>query len=85
MEFIRTLRQKHQTQRQADIQKQAQEVITIEDFDNSLYIAYNGTPFVPINTEWKTEEIIHQLSLLRQNYVNAKMKQNGLEQITSVF
>jgi len=84
MEFIRSIRKKHQTQRQADIQKQAEEIITVEDFDDSLFIAYNGTPFVPIENEWTTKEIIQQLSMLRKNYVNAKMKQNGFGQITAV-
>ena len=78
MEFIRTIREKRQTQRHAQIEKMAEDVIKVKDFAGSLYIAYNGTPFVPINPDWTTKEIIQELSILRSNFINAKMKENGL-------
>jgi len=74
MEFIRTLREKHQTARQAEIHQQAEELITIQDFDNSLYIAYNGVPLAPIESSWTTKEIVQQLSIFRNNFINARMK-----------
>lgn len=74
MEFIRTLREKHQTQRQNDIQNQAEALIRVSDFDDELFIAYNGVPLVPIEKEWTTKEIIEKLNLLRGNYINSKMK-----------
>ena len=74
MEFIRTLREKQRTQRQVEIEKQAEEIITLSDFDNSLFIAYNGTPLVPIDPTWTTKEIVQQLSVLRSNYINSKIK-----------
>lgn len=49
MEFIRTFREKSQTRKQEEINREAMETITIEDFDDSLYIAYNGTPLAPID------------------------------------
>ncbi len=73
MEFIRTLREKHQTARQAEIHQQAEELITIQDFDNSLYIAYNGVPLAPIESSWTTKEIVQQLSIFRNNFINSKM------------
>lgn len=78
MEFIRTLRQKHQTARQADIEQQAEMLITLQDFDKSLYIAYNGTPLAPIDPSWTTKEIVQQLSTFRQNYINSHLKKNNL-------
>ena len=78
MELIRTLRQKQQTQRQYDIQRQAEDTICLSDFDNDMYIAYCGTPLVPINKEWTSVQILEELAKLRQNFINSKMKQQGL-------
>jgi hypothetical protein len=78
MEFIRTLREKSQTKRQEEIEKMAEETITLKDFDNSLFIAYNGTPLAPVEPSWTTKEIVQQLSVFRQNFINSKMKENGL-------
>ena len=73
MEFIRTLREKQQIKRQAEIQQQAEELITVTDFADSLYIAYNGTPLAPIDPSWTTKEIVQQLSIFRNNFINSKM------------
>ncbi len=78
MEFIRTLREKQQTRRQAEIHQQAEDFITLQDFDNNLFIAYNGTPLAPIDPSWTTKEIVQQLSIFRNNYVASKMKDAGL-------
>lgn len=75
MEFIRTIREKSQTRKEENIQKMAEETITLSDFESSMYIAYNGTPFVPIKEEWTSKEIIEELTKLRQNFINAKMKE----------
>lgn len=75
MEFIRTIRDKVQTKRQEEIHKLAEDVITLSDFDDSLYIAYEGTPFVPIDEDWTSKQIVERLSSLRQNFVNAKIKE----------
>lgn len=74
MEFIRTLRDKHQTAKQNDIAMQAEARIRVSDFDNTLFIAFDGTPLVPIEKDWTTKEIIQQLSIMRNNYINSKMK-----------
>ena len=74
MEFIRTLREKSQTKKEEEVQKMSEEVITLSDFNSSLYIAYNGTPFVPIDESWTSKQIVEELSKLRQNYINAKLK-----------
>ena len=84
MEFIRTLREKSQTKRQEEIERMAEETITLKDFDNSLFIAYNGTPLAPIESSWTTKEIVQQLSVFRQNFINSKMKENGLRIATAL-
>lgn len=50
MEFIRTFREKQQTSRQNTILAEAHEAICLADFDEKIYIAYNGTPLVPIES-----------------------------------
>lgn len=72
MEFIRSLREKQQTARQNDIALQAEARIRISDFDDSLFIAFDGTPLLPIDKDWTTKEIIQQLSIVRNNYINSR-------------
>ena len=74
MELIRTIREKQRTKHQAEVEKQAEDFITIQDFDNSLYIAYAGTPLAPIDPSWTTKEIVQQLSTFRSNFINSRMK-----------
>jgi hypothetical protein len=78
MEFIRTIKEKEKTKRQEEIKRMAEDIITIRDFDNSLFIAYNGTPLAPIDPSWTTKEIVQQLSVFRTNYINSKIKNQGL-------
>lgn len=77
MEFIRTLREKQQTRRQVEIHQQAEELIRVRDFDNSLYIAYAGTPLAPIDPSWTTKEIVQQLSVFRNSFINSRLKAHG--------
>lgn len=77
MEFIRTLfktdPEKQETKRQNTFRQQAEELITVTDFADELYIAYNGTPLAPIDPSWTTKEIVQQLSIFRNNFINSKM------------
>ena len=81
MEFIRTIRQKHQTRREEDIHKLSENLITLSDFESDLYIAYQGTPLVPIKKEWTSVEIVQELQKVRQNFVNSKMKELSLHRL----
>lgn len=74
MELIRTLREKAQTKQMEDFNKMAEEFITLSDFDGSIYIAFQNVPLIPINVAWTTKEILEELSKVRNNYVNAKIK-----------
>lgn len=78
MEWIRTFREKQQTSRQTNIQLQAEEQICLTDFDNKIYIAYNGTPMIPIEDSWNTTDILAKLKETRDSYVNYKMRQLSL-------
>lgn len=85
MEFTRTLKDKQVTKHQDDLAKQAEEKIFLDDFDSNLYIAYDGTPLIPIGEDWLPQDIIAELSKLRQNYVSSKMKVYEPTFIESLF
>lgn len=85
MEFIRTLRERQQTKTQENIEKQAEELITLQDFNSCLYIAYNGTPLAPIEPSWTTKEIVQQLSVFRNNFINSRLKQAGLHRLAATL
>ena len=54
---------------------QARRRIEVSDFEDKLYIAYDGTPVFPIEEGWTTKEIMQRLSELRANYIKAKMSE----------
>ena len=74
MELIRTLREKRNTKQMEDINKMAEEFITLSDFEGSIFIAFHSVPLIPVDTSWTTKEILQELSKIRNNYVNAKIK-----------
>ena len=77
MELIRTLRERSQTKRQEFATRQAECLITLSDFADSLFIAYQGTPLIPIEESWTSKEILQELSKIRQNYINAHLQDNN--------
>lgn len=80
MELFRTFRERRNIRRQTEIQQQAEDLITLQDFNNSLFIAYNGTPLAPIDVSWTTKEIVQQLSVFRNNFIQSRMKESGIEE-----
>lgn len=89
MKFIRTLfksdPEKQETKRQNTLRQQAEELITVTDFADSLYIAYNGTPLAPIDPSWTTKEIVQQLSIFRNNFINSKMDELHHPKVAAVL
>lgn len=77
MELIRSLRERQQTNKQQTIQREAEEIITVSDFDNSLFIAYQGTPLIAIEDNWTPKDILEKLSIIRQNYMKARQSYRG--------
>ena len=74
MELIRTIKQKYNSQRHNDVVHQAKELITLSDFADELYIAYSGTPLIPIEPTWTSKDILRELTKLRNNYINSKTR-----------
>ena len=85
MEFIRTLREKSQTRREEEIHLMAEELIRLKDFKDTIYIAYQGTPLVPVKEEWTSREIVQELAKVRANYIDAKLREQGLPKIAAVL
>lgn len=85
MEFIRTLREKQHISRQNDINDQAHSLIGLDDFDGRIFIAYNGTPLIPIDEKWTQKEILSKLEETRNSYINYKMKLLNKQSIAAFF
>lgn len=85
MEIFKSIKEKHQAKLRTEIEQQAEDFITLQDFDDGLYIAYNGTIMAPIDPSWTTKEIVQQLSVFRNNYVASKMKSNGLPRMAAAL
>jgi len=89
MEFIRTLfktdPEKQETKRQNTFRQQAEELITVTDFADELYIAYNGTPLAPVDPSWTTKEIVQQLSTFRNNFINSRMKEANYHRVAAIL
>lgn len=75
MELIRTIREKQQTSREKNISDQAHSLICLEDFDDKIYIAYNGAPLIPVEDKWTQKEILNKLRETRESFINYKKKQ----------
>lgn len=74
MDLIRTIREKNESSKQSRIRKQAEELITIVDFDDQLYIGFEEIPLVLIEKDWTVDQIIDKLKTLRTTFVNGRMK-----------
>ena len=75
MEIFARLRAKRKKQKEREVTSQARRRIEVSDFDDKLFIAYDGTPVFPIDAEWTTKEIMQRLNELRANYIKAKMSE----------
>lgn len=71
MKVLKALKEKSHARKVHEIYNQAKEVVRIADFDDGLYISFAGTPFVPIQREWTSTQIIEELHKLRQNFINS--------------
>lgn len=71
--WIKKLREKSRENSISEIREQSEYAVTVTDFEGDLYFAFNNTPMIHINKEWTSEDIIDELSILRQNFINAKV------------
>ena len=79
VEFIKNLKEKQKIKRKLEITQQAENTICLSDFNNQVYIAYNGTPLVVVEDSWKSQEIIQELHKLRDNFISARLKEYKIE------
>jgi len=79
VEFIKNLKERQKIKRKLEITQQAEDTICLSDFNNQVYIAYNGTPLVVVEDSWKSQEIIQELHKLRDNFISARLKEYKIE------
>ena len=75
MEIFATIKARRKKAKERDVTSQARRRIEVSDFDDKLFIAYDGTPVFPIEEGWTTKEIMQRLYELRANYIKAKMSE----------
>lgn len=85
MELFRTIREKSQTRKEEEIRVIATERISISDFDNQLYIAFDGAPLVLLDENFTCKQIVGELSRVRENYINSRLKDEGLPRIAAAL
>lgn len=76
MKIIARWKEKRQETKRKDLESQSRRRIEVSDFEDKLFIAYDGTPVFPIAAEWTTKEIMDRLYELRANYIKAKMSES---------
>lgn len=85
MKIIRIIKEKRLRHRKELIARMAEDTIRLSDFDGTVYIAYNGDPLIPMNPLWSSKDIIGELNKLRSNFINSRMKDNGIIKIAAVL
>ena len=75
MEIFATIKARRKKAKEKEVMSQARRRIEVSDFEDKLYIAYDGTPVFPIEENWTTKEIMQRLFELRANYIKAKMSE----------
>lgn len=72
MNIFARFKRDRQEAKERELTRQANQRIGVRDFEGHLYIAYDGTPLVPVKDEWTPKEIVAQLDILRGNYVKGR-------------
>jgi hypothetical protein len=85
MEIIKHFKERRLAQKKEAIVRMAEDTIRLSDFDGTVYIAYNGDPLIPMNPLWSSKDIIGELNKLRSNFINSRMKDNGIIKIAAVL
>ena len=74
MEILKTIKEKSFTRKEADVKKDSENLITLSDFNNQIYIAYLNTPLIHLDENLTAKEVIVELNKIRDNYINSKLK-----------
>lgn len=83
--LFKTLKEKDRKRRKESIERLAGDIIHLSDFEDGIYIAYDGTPLVPIDPSSTPAEILSELSKVRNNFINSRMKEYGLTKIAAAL
>lgn len=74
MEFLNNLKEKSLRRREEEVKRMASEYITLSDFNDRLYVAFQGSPLVVIDDDWPASDILSKLQEIRDNYIDSKLK-----------
>lgn len=74
MKLLNTLKQKQQTAREESFREEARSTITLDSFEDTLYIAYSGVPLIEIKDNWSPKVIVDKLTEVRQHFIDNKIK-----------
>ena len=69
------IKQSYQEKQKIAIHSQANDLITVSDFDGKLFIAYSDNPLIMIEDTMSSSDILKELKTARNNYINAKLKE----------
>lgn len=75
MGLIRFIKEKDKNRKIDLIKVQAMDSITLLDFESVMYIAFNGIPLIPVEEDMTPKEIIEELHKVRNNFINARVKE----------
>lgn len=71
MNVFNNWKENQKAKQQLSIKEEANARITLTDFNNKIFISIGGIPLIEMDKEWKTEEIIDKLTIVRNNYINS--------------
>lgn len=75
MSLINTFKEKQRIKQEKELCSQAEDYITLSDFNSSIYIAYQGIPLIPVKEDWAPKQVLEELCKIRQNFINYKKKE----------
>ena len=73
MEFLNNWKEKSHQRREEEVKVMANEFITLADFENKLYVAFQGNPLIVIDENLSASDILKKLQEIRNNYINSKL------------
>lgn len=74
--ILNSWKEKQKETRLGSIEREAEYTITVRDFNNALYIAYNDTPVISVADTDTPKDIISKLNEIRKNYISYRSAKN---------
>lgn len=72
-EWLEGRKEQSRRKREKEVQREAVRLITLTDFADSVYVAYEGNPLFALSKKATMAEAVGQLNEIRTNYIVAKL------------